>query len=557
MKLSGAQILVKLLERQGVEILYGIPGGANLPIYDALYDSAIRHVLARHEQGAGFMAQGMARTTSLPAVCLATSGPGATNLITAIADAKLDSIPVVFITGQVPSDFIGTDAFQEVDFYGLTVPITKHNFLVQEASDLLTVIPEAFRIAQSGRPGPVAVDIPKDVQTGMVAIDTWPAPGGPLSPPACHEPAVGRMADMIHRAKRPILVAGGGIIAAGAADLLKALAEKNNIPVTATLMGMGVMAVDHPLFLGMLGMHGNVYTNRVMAEADLIVGLGIRFDDRATGKIEAFCRQATVIHVDVDHSEIDKLKNATLGICGDVKQLLTGLLPEICPDRREKWLASIDGLRCTFPVVSYEMADMRHPAGIIAHIGNKAPGDAIVSTDVGQHQMWAAQVYPINRPRSFLTSGGLGTMGFGLPAAIGAAFAHPDKKVICISGDGSLLMNIQEMATMAEHGLNITVVVMNNGHLGLVRQQQELFYNNRIMASKFDLSPNFAAIARGFGISAWDLSEATDRKTCIEAALAHDGPCLLHAPVYDNINVFPMVPPGASNLEMIGGDGHA
>ena len=554
MKLNGARILIKLLERQGIDTICGIPGGANLPIYDALYHSSIRHILARHEQGAGFMAQGMARTTGRSAVCMATSGPGATNLITAIADAKLDSIPVIFITGQVPSSFIGTDAFQEVDTYGLTIPITKHNFLVQDARDLLEIIPEAFKIAESGRPGPVVIDIPKDVQTQTVRLETWPEPGMPECLPTCNAEICMQMAEMIHQARRPVLYIGGGVMASDASEGVTQIAHKNTIPVTTTLMGLGAIPHDDPLFLGMLGMHGNVYTNIIMAEADLIIALGIRFDDRATGKIEEFCKQAAIIHVDVDRSEIDKLKNATLGICGDVRTILDHLLPLINEDNRPDWQRRISALKHTHDCSREIENDMTHPAGIIQYVGSIAPEDAIITTDVGQHQMWTAQAYPFRRPRSFLTSGGLGTMGFGMPTAIGAALANPDKKIICISGDGSILMNIQELATMAEHGLNITTIIMNNGHLGLVRQQQELFYNNHIFASKFDVSPDFATIAKGFGIPAWDLGKTCNPSKTIQQALAHTGPALINAPVQHDINVYPMVPPGASNLEMIGGN---
>ena len=557
MELNGAQILIRLLERQGIDTIFGIPGGANLPIYDALYRSRIQHILARHEQGAGFMAQGMARTTGRAAVCMATSGPGATNLITAIADAKLDSIPIIFITGQVPSSLIGTDAFQEVDTYGLTVPITKHNFLIQDAHDLIEIIPEAFRIAESGRPGPVAIDIPKDVQTQIIDIATWPEPGVVQPLPQCQSDVIPQMAAMIHDAKRPVFYIGGGVTAADASGWVQQIAHKNAIPVTTTLMGLGAIPHDDPLSIGMLGMHGNAYTNILMEEADLIIALGIRFDDRATGKIEAFCKHAAIIHVDVDPSEIDKLKNATLGICGDVAIILEHLGPLIKENDRLAWQNRISGLKQTHNCTYDSEHLMEHPEGIIHYIGSIAPQDAIIATDVGQHQMWTAQTYPFKFPRTFLTSGGLGTMGFGMPTAIGAALAHPDKKVICISGDGSFLMNIQELATMAEHGVNITTIIINNGHLGLVRQQQELFYNNRIFASKFGFAPDFATIAKGFGIPAWDLGKTCDSKKCLEQALAYTGPTLINAPVQPDLNVYPMVPPGASNLEMIGGNEHA
>jgi len=551
MELNGAQLIVKLLERQGIDIIFGIPGGTNLPIYDALYHSKIRHILTRHEQSAGFMAQGLARTNGQASVCMATSGPGATNLITALADAKLDSIPVVAITGQVPTSMIGTDAFQEVDTYGLTLPVTKHNFLVQRPEDLLTIIPEAFRIAESGRPGPVVIDVPKDVQTQAVRFDKWPEPGIAKDTGLEDTAIPATMARMIHHARKPLFYAGGGIIAADASDLLRKTARKNAIPVVSTLMGLGTMAYNDPLFLGMLGMHGTSEANKAMSRADLIIALGIRFDDRATGKIEEFCKDATIIHVDVDDSEIGKLKNASLGVCGDVAKILTELFPLVQAAERKAWHQEIFTMKNRDAISSEMINNPAHPANLIRYIGDQAPEDAIITTDVGQHQMWTAQVYPIKRPRSFVTSGGLGTMGFGLPTAMGAAFANPDKKVICISGDGSFLMNIQELATLAEHDLNVTILLMDNGHLGLVRQQQELFYENHVFASKFGFSPDFAAIARGFGIQAWDTKMNGSAKTAIDQALAFDGPALVHLSIDWDVNVYPMVPPGASNLEMI------
>lgn len=551
MELTGAQLIVKLLERQGIEIIWGVPGGAILPLYDALYHSPIRHILARHEQGAGFMAQGMARTSGRVAVCMATSGPGVTNLMTALADAKLDSIPMVAITGQVPRSMIGTDAFQEVDTYGLTLPITKHNFLVQDATSLLTIIPEAFRIAESGRPGPVVIDVPKDVQTQTVCFERWPEPGTPDQTPWCDDGRIIRMARMIHQARKPLFYVGGGIIAAGAADLVRRVARKNDVPVVSTLMGLGAMAHDDPLFLGMLGMHGMPRANQAMSRADLIIALGIRFNDRTTGKLETFCRDAAIIHVDVDESEINKLKNVTLGICGDVSAVLARLLPLVTSADRTGWRREISAIKAPGTQRADDLDTPGHPASLIRYIGTQAPEDTIVATDVGQHQMWTAQAYPVKHPRSLLMSGGLGTMGFGLPTAIGAAFANPEKKVVCISGDGSFLMNIQELATLAENDLNVTILLMDNGHLGLVRQQQELFYDNHVFASKFASSLDFAAIARGFGIRAWDAGTEGPARPVIDQALAFEGPSLVRVPIDWEINVYPMVPPGASNLEMI------
>ncbi|HPQ55463.1 MAG TPA: biosynthetic-type acetolactate synthase large subunit, partial [Spirochaetota bacterium] len=464
MKLTGAEIIVRCLERLGITTITGIPGGSNLPMYDALYHSTIRHVLARHEQGAGFIAQGIARSTGKPAVCLATSGPGATNLITAIADARLDSVPLIAITGQVPLPMIGTDAFQEVDMHGLTIPITKHTFLVRNAGDIAETICEAFYIAASGRPGPVVIDVPKDIQNEAVDIETWPEVK-PLSRSA--EPSetdIRRIAEMIHSAERPLLYIGGGIISSHAAPLIEALSAKNSIPVTSTLMGLGAYPPESPLYLGMLGMHGELSTNMIIDEADLLLAFGVRFDDRATGRVEEFSRHASIIHVDIDHSEIDKIKQSNVSLIADIGEVLKKLLPRVKESSREEWRARIHTLQRQYPPEDTDAYNPLHPLRFIRTLGNNAPSGTIVTTDVGQHQMWTAQSYTFRKPGTFLTSGGLGTMGFGLPAAIGAALANPDDTVICISGDGSILMNIQELATLADYGLNVKLFIMNNNH---------------------------------------------------------------------------------------------
>jgi acetolactate synthase-1/2/3 large subunit len=552
--LTGAQLTVRLLERQGVRVVAGIPGGANLPIYDALSQSSqIRHILARHEQGAGFIAQGMARVSGVPGVCMASSGPGATNLLTAIADAKLDSIPLVAITGQVPRGMIGTDAFQEVDTYGLTIPITKHNFLVDSAEELLEVIPNAFRIAASGRPGPVLIDIPKDVQLESIEVNDLPAPGAPDPVPAVDAALVERAAALIEAAERPILYLGGGIMHAGASELAMALAEKSSLPTVMTLMALGALPADHPLSLGMLGMHGARCTNLALDECDLLIVAGARFDDRATGKVAEFCPSAKIIHIDIDSAELDKIKTAHVGISGDAASVLRELLSRLPARNRDSWLARAAELKRLFPLATSGIDDPRTHYGLIRAVAESLDDDAIVATDVGQHQMWVAQSYPLRRPRRWLTSGGLGTMGFGLPAAIGAALAEPQGTVVCFSGDGSILMNVQELATAAEEDINVKVVLMNNNALGLVHQQQTLFYGKRIYASRFRAALDFVRIAEGFGLYAVDLDAAENPKDALRDALTTRGPCLIHASIDVEDQVLPMVPPGAANKEMIGG----
>ncbi len=548
--MTGAELTIRLLERQNINIIAGIPGGSNLPLYDALsHSSNIRHILTRHEQGAGFLAQGIARTTGRPAVCMATSGPGATNVFTAIADAKLDSIPVICITGQVSRHLIGTDAFQEVDTYGMSMAITKHNFLVRSARDLLDIIPEAFRIALSGRPGPVLIDIPKDVQTQAIEFNSFPEPGAAEALPTPSRKSLEKAARMINASKRPILYIGGGIIHSNASDSVRDLAEKAQIPVAMSLNGLCAMPTDYPLSLGMLGMHGAPYTNLAFEECDLIIAAGTRFDDRATGKLAEFCPGAGIIHIDIDPSELNKLRQTHAAVRADAGKFLEVVTPLVERNDRALWHTRIAILKRRHPMVIND--DPASPYGIIRMIGRIAGDDAIITTDVGKHQMWVAQAYPFKRPRQFLTSGGLGTMGFGLPAAIGASLACPGRKVVCFSGDGSILMNIQEFATAVEEGTDIKVVLFNNNSLGLVRQQQDLFFGQRYFASEFKTSVDFPAIARGFGLRTFDLGGCNDLAATIAEALAYKGPCLIHVPTGLDEDVYPMVPPGAANREMI------
>ena len=551
--LNGAQLTVRLLERQGIRIVTGYPGGAILPMYDALSQSTrIRHVLARHEQGAGFIAQGMARATGEVAVCMASSGPGATNLLTAIADAKLDSIPLVAITGQVPKAMIGTDAFQEVDTYGLTVPITKHNFLVSSAEELLEVVPRAFAIAASGRPGPVLIDIPKDVQLQAIEIKNWPQPGTRELPPPADRMAITEAASMINAAQRPLLYLGGGVVHSGATETAVALAEKANLPTVMTLMALGAMPVDHPLSLSMLGMHGARYCNLALDECDLLIAVGARFDDRATGKVAAFCPQAKIIHIDIDPAELDKIKNAHIGIVADVQEALAQLAPLVAAQARSTWIERIQQLKRDYPQAFPDIEQTLSHFGLIRSIAESLDDSATIATDVGQHQMWVAQAYPLRRPRQWLTSGGLGTMGFGVPAAIGAALAEPERTVVCFSGDGSILMNIQELVTAGEEQVNLKIVLMNNATLGLVHQQQTLFYGERLFASQFKAMPDFVKAAQALGIDAVDLDQASDPQATLRDALHRPGPCLIHASIDAEQKVYPMVPPGAANRDMIG-----
>lgn len=552
MKKNGAQILTTLLERQGITLVAGLPGGPILPLYDALQESSIEHILVRHEQAAGFIAQGMARVTGRAAVCMASSGPGATNLLTAVADAHLDSIPMVAITAQVPQSLIGTDAFQEVDTYGLMLPITKHNFLVRTTEELLKVVPLAFEIAESGRPGPVSIDIPKDVLTGTLEIEAWPEPGRAVACPAIDAARIADLAALISSARSPIIYLGGGVITANASGLAHELVRRIEAPVVSTLMALGAIPADEPLNMGMLGMHGSRATNFLLEETDLLIAIGARFDDRATGKAAEFCPTATIVHIDIDQAEFGKIKQPFMSINGDAADILRRLLAILPAHTRPTWrqrtlsLKASHALRIPDPVRA-----PLDPLGFCRSLADLLPSDALLTTDVGQHQMWVAQAYPVPAPRSLLTAGGLGSMGFGLPAAIGAALAAPGRKVACITGDGSIMMNIQELATLAELNLPVAVIIMNNNHLGLVRQQQELFYGKRYHACKFSSRPDFAAIAQGFGVRGVRIDPHADPLGQLRRELALPGPVVIDLPIEELAKVLPMVPPGAANRTMI------
>jgi acetolactate synthase-1/2/3 large subunit len=559
---SGAELIIESLERQGVRLVAGIPGGALLPLYAALGESRlVQHVLARHEQAAGFIAQGIARMTGRAGVCLATSGPGVTNIVTAIADAKLDSIPLVCIAGQVPQHLIGTDAFQEVPTLDIVRSITKAAYFVRDAVELAAIIPEAFRVAESGRPGPVLIDVPKDVQQqriprSMLDESISIAIALPVAPDAAaHDKALAEQfnaaARLMQAAERPLLYIGGGVTKSRSHRLVRELAERAQIPVVTTLMALGALPSAHELNLGMLGMHGARFTNRAIEECDLLVAIGARFDDRATGRPECFASQAQIIHVDIDARELGKIKQPRLAIRADAKTALQALLARAPHTRRTHWLTRIEALRTEYPLHMPNRSVTCSPYGIVRAVGQLAPDDAIVTTDVGQHQMWVAQAFPFQRPDRWLTSGGLGTMGFGLPAAIGASLAAPTATTLCFTGDGSLLMNIQELATLAELDLNVKIVLLDNGSLGLVRQQQELFYGQRFVASLFAQPSNFVGIAHAFGIPAVDLERTPRPEEALRRAICCDGPALIRVPIEAEHHVLPMVAPGAANIDAL------
>ncbi|KJS01016.1 MAG: acetolactate synthase catalytic subunit [Peptococcaceae bacterium BRH_c4a] len=553
MKMNGAQILVQGLLDQGVDTIFGYPGGSVLPIYDALYDANIRHILVRHEQGAAHAADGYARASGRPGVCLATSGPGATNLVTGIANAYMDSVPMVAITGQVPSALLGRDSFQEADITGITMPVTKHNYIVKDVKELAMTLKEAFYIATTGKPGPVLVDIPRDVSGGTMDYED----PGPINLPGYRpvlegkEEQLNKAAAAITDSIRPVIYAGGGVIGSGAHQELKRLAELLMAPVTTTLMGLGGFPGDHPLYLGMLGMHGSRYANYAVCESDLLIAVGARFDDRVTGKIESFAPDATIIHIDIDPAEIRKNVRADIPVVGDVKIVLNQLLPRLEAKLSGAWQQKIDQWKKEYPIGYEEDNDKLKPQQVISAIYKATRGQARIATEVGQHQMWAAHYYTYTRPRSFISSGGLGAMGYGFPAAIGVQVACPDEVVFDIAGDGSIQMNIQEMATAVNYQLPVNVAVMNNGWLGMVRQWQELFYNRRYSCTEL-VNPDFVKLAEAYGASGIRVTRGADLKPALEEAIRNSGPVMLDFVIEREENVFPMVPPGESLGNMIG-----
>jgi acetolactate synthase-1/2/3 large subunit len=554
--LTGAQIVWECLVREGVKHVFGYPGGAILPVYDAMADYPVHHVLSRHEQGAVHMADGYARAGGGVGVAMATSGPGATNMVTGIATAMMDSSPVVCITGQVASPLIGSDAFQETDITGVTLPVTKHNYLVTEVDDVAPAIREAFYIARSGRPGPVLVDITKDAQQGTSLFDWQAAAPKPPGYRPDHRPRAAEFRhalDLINSAQRPLILAGHGVALGGAESLLKTFAERTTIPVAMTLLGIGVFPGTHPLNLGMMGMHGEAWVNEAVQQADLLLALGLRFDDRVTGKLEAFAPNARKIHVEIDPAEVNKNVRVDVGLIGDVGDVLQTLLQSVAPNDHSAWLARVDQLRRQAGTRSIQRLpdDGRLFAAHAIHdLWAATGGNAVVVTDVGQHQMWEAQYYQHDAPRSLITSGGLGPMGFALPAAIGAKLARPDADVWVVAGDGGFQMTMAELGTLVQEGLKVNVAIINNGCLGMVRQLQQFFYGGRYQSTPL-VNPDFVALAGAYGIRGLRVTDRAHVIPAVEAAAAHDGPIVLDIRVETDDAVYPMVAAGAGLDQMI------
>jgi acetolactate synthase I/II/III large subunit len=563
MKMTGAQILLAMLKKEGVDTIFGFPGGVVLDIYDEIFKSDLRHILVRHEQGAVHAADGYARASGKVGVCLVTSGPGATNTVTGIATAYMDSIPLVVFTGQVPTHLIGNDAFQEVDIVGITRPCTKHNYLVKDTRDLAKIIREAFHIARSGRPGPVLIDVPKNVANTEIKFN--PDENGETIQIRSYNPTykpndrqLKKVVDMICKAQKPVLFGGGGIILSGAAKEFTRLARRTRIPVTASLMGLGGFPGTDPLWLGMPGMHGTYRANMSLGECDLLIGAGVRFDDRVTGKTETFCANAKIVHIDIDPTSIRKNVDVAVPVVGDCKltlKALNRLLDEIDPEKKaaqhSPWLERIQNWKDNQPMAYKQEGERIKPQFVVEKLFELTDGKAIITTEVGQNQMWAAQYYHFDEPNHFISSGGLGTMGFGLPAAIGAQIAFPDKLVVDIAGDGSIQMNIQEMATAVQHCLPVKVAILNNGFLGMVRQWQQLFYDRRYSCTTMDFSPDFAKLAEAFGAVGLRATKPSEVEPVLREAIATPRPVIMDFVVEQEENVYPMVPAGKNITEML------
>lgn len=555
MEISGAQALLESLKKEGVEVIFGLPGGSVLPIYDALHgEKDIKHILVRHEQGAGHAADGYARATGKVGVCLATSGPGATNLVTAIANAHMDSIPMVAITGQVGTSFLGKDSFQEADITGITLPITKHSYLIKDANDIARVIKEAFHIASTGRQGPVLVDIPKDIQFQKIDFVYPDKVDIPSYKPTYHghPKQISAAAKEIDDSQKPMIYAGGGVISSNACQELLELATKIHAPVTTTLMGKGAFDETHPLSLGMLGMHGTVYANYAVTECDLLIAVGARFDDRVTGHIAHFAPKAKIVHIDIDPAEIGKNVPVDVPIVGDVKNVLKALNKHVKPkDASSPWISQVMGWKEKHPLCYKDDGTLK-PQAVIEKIYEVTNGEAIIATEVGQNQMWAAQFYKYTKPRTFISSGGLGTMGYGFPAAIGAQIGCPDKIVIDIAGDGSIQMNIQELNTAVNNKLPVIIALLNNNYLGMVRQWQELLHGKRYSHTDLSNNPDFCEIADAYGAQAIKVTKFEEIGPAMKKAMdKRDGPTLIEFVVTREENVFPFVPAGQAINEML------
>jgi acetolactate synthase I/II/III large subunit len=556
--MRGARIVVESLIREGVDVLFGYPGGAILHVYDELFQvqDRLRHILVRHEQGAVHAAEGYAQSTGKVGVCMVTSGPGATNVVTGLANAMMDSTPIVVISGQVPTTSIGNDAFQEADIVGITRPCTKYNYLVKDVRELAATIKEAFYVARSGRPGPVLVDVPKDI-TAMECPFIYPTTVDiPSYKPTIkgHPLQVKKAVELIRQVERAVLYIGGGVINSGASEEVFELATRLNLPVTPTLMGLGGFPPGHRQSLGMLGMHGTYTANMAMAEAELIINIGARFDDRVTGKLECFARKAKKIHIDIDPSSVNKSVSVEVPIVGDAKTVTRQILdslPDEPPPERPGWWPQLDAWRTRHPLKYRKRLDTIMPQQVIEELADLTGGKLICSTDVGQHQMWAAQYYPAETGRKWLTSGGLGTMGYGLPAAMGAAMAHPGENVLCVSGDGSFQMCIQELATCVHENLNVKVVLLNNNYLGMVRQWQELFYSRRYSEVGMKYFPDFVKIAEAYGATGLRAEKPEDLRAVLEKGLATPGTVVMDLIVTKEANVYPMIPAGAAHYEIV------
>jgi len=553
---TGAKLLVEALQREGTDTLFGYPGGQILPVYDELYDSPLRHILVRHEQAAAHAADGYARASGRVGVCIATSGPGACNLVTGIATAYMDSVPIVAITGQVPTYMLGNDAFQESDIQGITMPVTKHNYLVKDTVDIPRVVKEAYYIASTGRPGPVLIDLPKDVNTRSIREPVVPekvALRGYNPTYKGNKRQIDKAIALITAAERPLIYAGGGVISSNASPELIEFATKLGIPVTTTLMGLGCIPCDHPLNLGMLGMHGTEYANFAVTECDLLIAIGARFDDRVTGKIDTFAPHANVIHIDIDPAEIGKNKRVDVPIVGDVKSVLADMIAGLKKiGACDAWNTKIKHWKQHHPLRYGKDKGCLHPQFVLQQMNELLKGEAVIVSEVGQNQMWTAQYFCFRHPRTWITSGGLGTMGYGFPAAIGAHFARPDVPVFDVAGDGSIQMNIQEMGTVAQYKIPVKIAILNNMYLGMVRQWQELFYDRRY--SYTELPPvEFVKIGKAYGIDGIKVETCDEVMPALKAAVDCDGPFVLDFRIEREENVFPMVPAGAAINEMIGG----